>query len=146
MPCKIPLSVAIDVEPAHHAPTLNRLLPNPGMYSPSLPANVAGEPHIQGQQARHYTTHGSEDRSKLRRIRQPGLHLLFVRSRVATEVSFNISGPLQALFNERPQPHLRSGPLDGRDKRVPARLHFRVRRHAGEVDQLLGVDEGLSIE
>ena len=39
----------------HHAPTLNRLLPNPSAYSPSLPANVAGEPHIQGQQARHHT-------------------------------------------------------------------------------------------
>src|SRR5262245_56117791 len=56
MPRQISLAVAIDVEPPHHAPALNRLLPNPGVDTPSLPANVAGEPHIQGQQARHHTT------------------------------------------------------------------------------------------
>jgi hypothetical protein len=53
------LTVAIDVEPPRHAPALNRLLPNRGVDRPSLPGNIAGEPHIQGQQARHHATPSS---------------------------------------------------------------------------------------
>src|SRR5271156_3711437 len=56
VPCQIALTVAIDIEPPRHAPALNRLLPNRGADRPSLPGNVAREPHIQGQQARHHTT------------------------------------------------------------------------------------------
>jgi hypothetical protein len=55
MPCQIALTVAIDVEPPRHAPAQNRLLPNRGADRPSLPGNVAREPHIQGQQAPHHT-------------------------------------------------------------------------------------------
>ncbi len=43
---QVPLSVAVDVEPAHHARTLNRRLPDGGMDGLALPVNVARQAHI----------------------------------------------------------------------------------------------------
>jgi hypothetical protein len=40
--CQIALTVAINVEPPHHAPAPNRLFPDRGADYPTLPGNVAG--------------------------------------------------------------------------------------------------------
>jgi hypothetical protein len=56
VPCQIALTVAIDVETSRHASTLNGRLPHRGVDHPTLPGNIAREPDIQRQQARHHAT------------------------------------------------------------------------------------------
>ena len=43
---QVPLSVAVYVEPAHHARALDRRLPDAGMDRPALPGHVARQAHI----------------------------------------------------------------------------------------------------
>ena len=53
VPRQIALAVAIDIEPPHHAPALNRRLPDRSVDCPSLPRDVARQPDIDRKQARH---------------------------------------------------------------------------------------------
>src|ERR1700749_850 len=46
MASQIPLSVAADVESAHHARSFNWRLPNGSVYDPALPRDVARQTHV----------------------------------------------------------------------------------------------------
>ena len=46
MPAWIALPVAFDVEPPDAARPLYRLLPNAGVHGPSVPLDVARQPHV----------------------------------------------------------------------------------------------------
>src|SRR6516165_3338942 len=46
MPRQISLTVSVDVEPPHHAPTLNRRFPDGGVDGFSLPLDVAWQTHL----------------------------------------------------------------------------------------------------
>ena len=52
---QVPLSVAVNVEPPHHAPTLDRCLPNGGVNSLPSPRDVARQAHIDRKQARRHS-------------------------------------------------------------------------------------------
>src|SRR5215471_18280934 len=53
MPRQISLAVSIDVKPAHHAPALNRGLPDGGVDGFPLPLDVARQTHVHRKQTRH---------------------------------------------------------------------------------------------
>ena len=50
---EVPLSVAVDVQPAHHARAGDLRLPDAGMDRPALPDDVARQAYIDGKQASH---------------------------------------------------------------------------------------------
>src|SRR5271165_1299434 len=54
MPRQIPLTIAVDVEPPHHTPALNRCLPDRGVDRLALPRYVARQTHIDRKQACHH--------------------------------------------------------------------------------------------
>ena len=53
VPTQIPLAVAVDVEPAHHARAVHRLLPQTAVDRPVVPLDVLGQPNVHGRQRRH---------------------------------------------------------------------------------------------
>jgi hypothetical protein len=50
---QVALTIALDVEPPHHSTALHGRFPNSGMDSFALPRDVAREPNINREQARH---------------------------------------------------------------------------------------------
>ncbi len=55
---QVPLSVAVDVESAHHARPFDRRLPNGGVDGLALPRDVARQTDVDGKQARHHLIPG----------------------------------------------------------------------------------------
>src|ERR1700731_4435492 len=50
---QISLTIAVDVEPSHHAPAWNRRLPDGGVDRLSSPPDIARQTHVERKQARH---------------------------------------------------------------------------------------------
>jgi hypothetical protein len=62
MALQIALTIPVDVDPPHHSTALHRRFPDSGMDSFTLPRDVAREPNINREQARHLflvADHGS---------------------------------------------------------------------------------------
>src|SRR5271169_6322095 len=54
---EVTLSVAVYIEPTHHARAFNRRLPNAGMNRLALPSDVTRQAHIHGEQVSHQVSH-----------------------------------------------------------------------------------------
>jgi hypothetical protein len=50
VPGPVPLAITVDVEPPHHAQTVDRFLPHPRVHGPALPGHVLRHPHVDRQQ------------------------------------------------------------------------------------------------
>src|SRR3954471_2000521 len=94
MAIQVTLSVAVNVEPAHHARTFNRRLPNSGVHGLALPGNVARQAHIDRKQASHYVS--QQRRKPWLRPYEPPIVLHFLSNGPATVVTLLI---LSALFH-----------------------------------------------
>ena len=53
VPVEVALTVAVDVEPAHHPRPVDRPLPDAGVHGVALPADVLRQADVHRQQARH---------------------------------------------------------------------------------------------
>src|SRR5262249_7564401 len=53
VPGQVAVSVAVDVQAAHHPRAVDRLLPDAGVHGPAVPRDVLRHPDVDGEKARH---------------------------------------------------------------------------------------------